>query len=293
MLLAPHTYCFLIEGQKIAESTLYPDCFLAIDSTITNGNDLRNKSITGIDTKEPAFGLKAKWIDSTQKEIAENNGYTVINAISVLITHLSETLKRNAYQILSRDDVHFLMQLTKKRTPKLVENIVPEMFSLAEIQQILQNLLQEKVSILNFSRILEVLTTYGSQTKDLAQLTELARQNLASSICEAYQTETGILAVITLAPETENSLRQAIIPDETGPAVTLSPDYLQKFIDSIKNIKAQATIADGEAVLLVSADIRRALKELIFHTLPDIAVLSFQEVIDVPEIKCIGMVQIT
>ena len=293
MQLPPHNYRFLLEGEKLGEYALYPNYYLAISSgTPTMPGEAGINDLPGIDTLEPAFGLKAKWIDASQRQAAERLGYAVINAVSVLITHLSETLKRQSHQILRRDDVHLLLELLKTRAPKLVETSVPDLFSLAEIQQILQNLLAEKVSVINLSRILETLSLYASKTKEINQLTELVRQNLSATICAPYQTGSGMLPVITIDPATENILREAVLPDPSRPQISLSPQFLQKFIHKINDSKQQFALVDGEPVLLVNADIRRQIKELIYHSLPDLAVLSFQEVLDVSEIKCIGMVQV-
>ena len=293
MQLAPQNYRFLLEGEKLGEYSLYPNYYLAISSGAPSlPEESGDHDISGIDTFEPSFGLKAKWIDASQRQTAERAGYAVITAVSVLITHLSETLKRQAYQILRRDDVHFLLELLKIKAPKLVETSIPDLFSLAEVQQILQNLLAEKVSVLNLCRILETLSLYASKTKDINQLTELVRQNLSGTICSPYQTSAGVLAVITIDPATENTLREVLLPDPSRPQLSLSPQFLQKFIQKVSDSKQQFALPEGEPVLLVNADIRRQLKELICHSLPDLAVLSFQEVLDVPEIKCIGMVQI-
>lgn len=256
------------------------------------GGNSALSTIVGIDTKEPAFGLPAKWVDSDQKEQAEAMGLTVINEISVMITHLSEVLKKNAAKILSRDDVHFLLEQIKKNTPKMVEGIIPEIFSITELHQILQNLLSEKVSVRNLPRILQTLSFYGSKTKDINHLTEMVRQNIASSLCSRYQGPSGILPVITLSPDTEYKLRQAIFPDPSKTSISLAPDFLQKIITGIVEVKEKSPFVEGDPVLLVNMDIRKGIRELVFHTLPDMAVLSFQEVLACPEVKCIGIIQV-
>ena len=289
MHITPHDYIILLEGEKVARSTLYPGHYLAIDS---GADDIPRdrKDLGGIDTREPAFGLKAKWIDPTLKEQAELAGYAVINAVSVLITHISEILKQNSYKVLSREDVNILLELTKKQNPSLVENLVPEIFSLTEIHRVLQNLLWEKISILNLPRILEVLSLNFDKTRDANQLTELVRQHLCISICAPHQTSSGLLPVITLDPQTEQNVRGALVP--SAKQIPLAPDFLQKLLQSITNIKNRYLLSEGDPVLLVNADIRRGMKELVYHTLPNLAVLSFQEVMQVPEIKCIGMAQV-
>ncbi|NUM36818.1 MAG: flagellar biosynthesis protein FlhA [Candidatus Brocadiae bacterium] len=290
--ISPHNYAILLEGERIAQSTLYPEHYLVLEGAPQPGGKSALSGIIGIDTREPAFGLPAKWVDNEQKEQAEMIGLTVINEISVMITHLSEVLKKNAAKILSRDDVHFLIEQIKKNTPKMVEGIVPEIFSITELHQILQNLLSEKVSIRNLPRILQTLSFYASKTKDINNLTEMVRQNLAASICSRYQGSSGILPVITLSPDTEYKLRQAIFPDSSKTSVSLPPDFLQRIITGIVDIKEKAVSVDGDPVLLVNMDIRKGIRELIFHTLPDMAVLSFQEVLSCPEVKCIGIVQV-
>jgi flagellar biosynthesis protein FlhA len=289
--LPPNHYAILLEGDKVAETALYANYFMVIVNGCQDGkSDSKFKEMAGIDTREPAFGLPAKWVDGSQKEMAERAGYTVINEVSVLITHVSETIKRKAHQILSRDDIHFLLDITKKKMPKLVEGVVPDIFSVNELLQILQNLLWERVAIRNLPRILQTLALHAGKSRDVNYLTELVRQSLALTICAAHQGPGGTLPVITMSPDTEYKLRQAILPEAGKPQVSLSPDFLQKIVTGIVEIK-EKYVSEGDPVLLVNMDMRRGMRELLYHTLPDIAVLSFQEVLQVAEIKCIGMVQ--
>ncbi|BBM85005.1 flagellar biosynthesis protein FlhA [Candidatus Uabimicrobium amorphum] len=296
--LPPNNYRILMEGEKLAENTLYPDLFLVIGEEESNlENDIHNilgnqdsDELVGIKVQEPAFGIPAKWVDSVQKDKAEMLGYTVINPASVLVTHLSETIKKSAYAILSRDDVQFLVDVAEKNYPILVKNTIPDQVSLVQLHQVLQSLLLEQIPILNLPRILESLSKHITKTKDMAQLVTFVRQDIAISITSRYQSSDGSLPVITLAPENEQTLREVITSSSKTP---LAPDFLQKLVTSISSIKQQNTaVVSGLPILLVSADVRYGIRELINHSLPDVPVLSFQEVMSVPQIQCIGVVQI-
>jgi len=283
--LAPNAYRVLIGGQEVTRGTIEPGRFLAMDSGTASGQ------VEGEATTDPAFGLPAWWIQNSLRDEAELLGYTVIDPTSVLVTHLSETLRGNVADILNRDDVKELVESAKKVAPAVVEELVPEKMGFGEIQKVLRNLLREGVPVRNMPAILEVLADNAHRTKDAETLTELVRQRLGRALCEMYADKDGRVHAVTLDPEIEGRLASAVgtgIDNELG---SVGPAYLQQLMESIGESISQATQGGKDVVLLVRSNVRRFLNELVRASLPKVAVLSYNEVVPARAVETAAVVR--
>jgi flagellar biosynthesis protein FlhA len=267
--LDPNAYRILLAGQEIARGSLRAGHFLAMDPSGTA------KPIQGIETVEPAFGLPARWISEADKDRAELLGYTVIDAASVLITHVTEVLKKVAGELLSRDDVKALIDNLKKATPAVVEELIPGQLTLGQVQRILSGLLKEGVPIRNLQTILEALADACIETKDARQLTEHVRTRLARTIVEPHLDAAGTLYAAFLEPELERNLAEALAGNEG--VTNLPAGFLGRFVD--RTAEALSAMArDGrDPVLVTRANLRAFLAEAIAGVIPNASVLSYQE----------------
>ncbi|MHC4944478.1 MAG: flagellar biosynthesis protein FlhA [Planctomycetota bacterium] len=282
--LEPNGYRIMIGGQQVGSGTLMIGHYLVMDAGGAEGE------IKGIETTEPTFGLPAKWVDESLREEAEMMGYTVIDTISVLVTHLSEIIRNNAHDILSRDDVRTLVDATQEQYPTLVEDLIPNVLALGEVQRVLHNLLREKVSIRNLPLVLETLADQGMITKDANLLTEAVRGRLARAIVEPHLGPKKVLTALTLDPTIEAFFENA--KGNEGAAQRLSPHLLQQIVDRIADLYQQALKTGKEPVLLVKAPLRRTLAELLMASIPRLAVLSFNEITSVSRVESLGVVSL-
>ena len=267
--LEPNTYRVLLCGQEIAGGQLRAGHYLAMDPSGTA------PTIEGVETIEPAFGLPARWIRESDKDRAELLGYTVIDAASVLITHLTETLKRSASELLSRDDVKTLVDNLKDQAPAVVEELVPNQMSLGQVQRILANLLKEGVPIRNLQTIMEGLADASGETKDARQLTEHVRTRLARTICEPHLDTVGTLHAVFLDPDLERNLSEALAGNEG--VNNLPQGFLGKFVDSTAEALSSMARDGRDPVLVTRASLRPFLAEAVAGVIPNAAVLSYQE----------------
>ena len=284
--LAPNSYRVLIGGQEVARGEIEPGQFLAMDSGAVGGK------VPGTPTKDPAFGLPALWIAESSKDEAEILGYTVIDPVSVLVTHLAEVLRGSLGEVLTRDDVKELVENAKKVTPAVVEELVPAKIGYGEIQAVLRNLLREGVSVRNMPLILEVIADNVARTKDIDTLSELARQRLGRALCEAHADRGGIVHAVTLDPRIESRLAAAVgganDPEQPG----VNPAYLQRLVERIGEGIASASKSGANVVLLARSNVRRFLGELVRASLPKVSVLSYQEVVPAKSVQTVGVVRL-
>ena len=264
--LQPESYSIMLRGEQIGEGTLSVDKLLAMDA----GNVV--EKVAGIATAEPAFGLPALWIDTPQKEIAEMNGYTVIDPITVLVTHFSELVKRYSHDILCREDVSKLIDNLKAENPTVVSELIPNLLPLSVVQRVLSNLLKEKVPILDLASILEALADHGASTKDPEILTEFVRQSLCRTICGRYADSAGVLRTITFDPVLEQSLIESISQE------AIEPGLAQRVVKEVGEAFKHTVSSGIDSVLLTSALVRRHVRNLISSSLPDLPVLSYNEI---------------
>jgi len=284
--LEPNQYRVKLRGEEIAKGELLVRYYLAMNTGMTE------KPLKGIKTKDPAFGLPAIWIKEEEKEEAERAGYTVVDASSVLITHLSELIKSHAHELLGRQEVKNLLDNLRENYPAVVEELVPNILSLGEVQKVLQNLLREKVSVRDLLTILETLADWGTQTKNTDILTEYVRQNLARTISKQYRNEQGELWVITLDPELEQTISQAIEHKEKTSYINLDPSTIQRIIDNLAPLIKKATSMQKEPIVLCSSGIRIFFKRIIEKFVPSVVVLSYNEIIPEITVKTIGTLKI-
>ena len=283
--LAPNAYRLLVGGQEVMRGEIEPNRMLAMDSGQASGK------IPGTKTVDPAFGLPALWIEDSNRDEAEILGYTVIDPTSVLVTHLSETLRQNLHEILSRDDVKELLENTKKVAPAVVEELVPDKMGYGEIQRVLRNLLREAVPIRNMPAVLEALADNVAQTKDPEALTELVRQRLGRALCEAHADADGVLHAVTLDPAIEGKIATAVGLGVEGDGGAVTPVFLQQLMERVADSVSKATQGGKSVVLLVRSNVRRFLNELVQASLPKLDVLSYNEVVPARSVETVSIVR--
>ncbi len=282
--LEPNSYRVVLGGQEIAAGQLRAGQFLAMDPSGTA------QPIAGIETTEPAFGLPARWIAEQDKDRAEAAGYTVIDAPSVLVTHLTEVLKRTAGELLSRDDVKSLVDNLKKSAPAVVEELIPSQLSVGQVQRVLSNLLREGVAIRNLQTILEGLADSCGETKDLRQLTEHVRGRISRSILEPHLDPDGTLHAAFLEPDLERQLTEAL--GGADGAANLPSGFLSTFVDSTATALADMAKSGRDPVLVTRATLRPFLADAIIGVIPNAAVLSYQETSPAKRVESVQRVAI-
>ncbi len=283
--LSASSYVFKIRGVEITGGELLHDHYLAMNP------DDSEASIEGIKTTEPTFGLPAWWISDDNKEKAELAGFTVVDAVTVLITHLTEFIKNHAHELLSRQDVKELIDTVKENNEALINELVPDILSMGEIQKVLENLLKEKVSIRDMENILEAIADAARVSKDIDYLIESSRQSLVRSICKQYSNE-GKMTVITLEPTLEKEIINSLQNTAQGSYPAISPDLTQHIFNQIKEAVEQFSLLGLPSVVLCSSSIRLPFRRLIERFNNNIAVISINEVIPDLEVEAIGTVML-
>ncbi|MBL9080620.1 MAG: flagellar biosynthesis protein FlhA [Planctomycetales bacterium] len=284
MRLEQNSYRIKIADAAVAEGTVYAQMLLAIDSGATNGK------IQGLETREPAFGTRAYWIEANTREQAEMKGFTVVEPVSVLATHLTETVRRYGDEILTRDATKHLINQLKNTSPAVVDELVPGVMKLADVQQVLQNLLREQVPIRQLAKILETLGDHAGRIKDPLLLTEFVRHKLARTICTRYRDAEKRLFVVTLDPALEDRIRAGFEQTERGLFIRMSPPAIDMTCKLIAKEVERLTLQGRQPIVLVSPQIRAALKQMTTAQLPQLVVLSYNEVTRDTTIESIAMV---
>ncbi|MDP2210172.1 MAG: flagellar biosynthesis protein FlhA [Candidatus Aquicultor sp.] len=284
--LPSHEYRVKIKGVDIARGVVYLDQLIAIDSGTTSGK------VEGIDAVEPAFGLPARWIYPERREEAEVLGYTVVDPTSAVITHVSEIVKKYAHELIGRQDVQSMLDNVKQNYPIVVDELVPGVLAVGEVQQVLQNLLGERVSIRDMVTILEALGDHARMTKNIDILTENVRAALGRNICRQHQSEDGKLDVVTIDPLIEKEIFEAVEYTDQGISIALDPDIMQKIVIELSNVLEKAFSTGRAPAVLASANTRRALRKIIERKLPNLAVLSYNEIAPEFELQSVGMVSL-
>ena len=284
MRLDQTQYRIKIADIPVTEGTVEPAMHLAIDSGATTGK------IRGIETREPAFNTPATWIEGGLRDQAEMYGYTVVEPAGVLATHLTETVRRHADEILTRDATKHLIDELKKTTPAVVDELIPSQMKLAEVQRILQMLLREQVSIRQLSPILETLGDYIGRTKDPVLLTEYVRHRLARAICTRYRDADDKLHVVTLDPALEDRIKAGIEHSERGLFVRMSPQAVEITCKLLSDAVEKLARENHPPVVLVSPQVRAGLKQMTGSHLPRLVVLSFNEITRDTQIESVAMV---
>ena len=283
--IKPNAYIIKLKGIEIAKGELLLDHYLAMNSGTVF------EEMQGIETTEPAFGLPALWIPEAQREQAELNGYTVVDAVSVLATHLTEVIKVHADEILGRQETQNLVDNLKKTNSSLVDEVVPDLMSVGEIQKVLANLLRERVSIRDMATILEVLADYARATKDTEILTEYVRHAMARQITQ-QNVQNNILPCITLDPALENRIAGAVQRTDRGSYVSMDPDTMQKLLNSLHAELPKLTDMGYQPIVLTSPAVRLYFRKLVERSIQGLIVLSHAEIDQTVEIQILGVVKI-
>ena len=283
--IKPNAYIIKLKGVEIARGELMLDHYLAMNSGTVF------EEVSGIETTEPAFGLPALWISENEREQAELNGYTVVDAVSVLATHLTEIIKEHAAEILGRQETQNLLDNLRKTNSALVDEVVPNLLSVGEVQKVLANLLHERISIRDMSTILEVLADYGIATKDTDVLTEYVRHAMARHITQ-QNVQNGVLPCITLDPAIENKIAGSVQRTEHGSYVSLDPDSMQKLLTALQEELRKLTDQGYQPIVLTSPTVRPYFRNLVERSIPGLIVLSHAEIEQNVEIQILGVVKI-
>ncbi|WP_033169882.1 flagellar biosynthesis protein FlhA [Selenomonas sp. ND2010] len=283
--IKPNAYIIKLKGIEIAKGELMLDHYLAMNSGTVF------EEVPGIETTEPAFGLPALWIPENEREQAELNGYTVVDAVSVLATHLTEVIKQHADEILGRQETQNLIDNLKKSNQALVDEVVPDLMSVGEIQKVLANLLRERISIRDMATILEVLSDYARATKDTEILTEYVRHAMARQITQ-QNVQNGTLPCITLDPALENRIAGGVQRTDHGSYVSLDPDSLQNLVNALNNELPKLTNMGYQPIVLTSPAVRLYFRKLVERSVPGLIVLSQAEIEQSVEIQILGVVKI-
>jgi flagellar biosynthesis protein FlhA len=283
--LQPNIYIIKLQGVEISQYQLFADKFLAMDP-----GDIF-EDIKGIETKEPAFGTPALWIEAEQRERAEMANYTVVDPGSVMATHLTEIIKSHAYELLGREEVKKLVDNVKEENEAVVNELMPDLMNLGEIQKILQNLLWEKIPIKNLVLILETLADHAGRTKDQTILTEYVRQGLSRQISNQFTDQENNIKVFTIDPQKEDELAKSLEQSDQGNYLSLQPQEAQNLINNIVE-QAKLLLEQGnEPILLTSPMIRRPIKEMVNRTFSELTVLSFNELESDVDLQVQGVVK--
>jgi flagellar biosynthesis protein FlhA len=270
--LGSNEYRFLLKGNPFAQGKLMPGHWLAMNATNSK------VALKGSPTVEPVFQLPATWVTAMERKNAEIAGYTVVDAPSVLVTHLSETIKRHCDEILTRQDVQVLLDNLKQTNPAVVNELVPAPLSVGQVQRILQNLLAEGISIRNLAGILEKVGDHAAFTKNPDELSEHARKALGSQLTKPFQNDNGGIRVITIDPRLEQQLTQSVRQSPTEIALIIEPKVARHVVDVLTKFVQQMLSAGHQPVILCAPQLRLAFRRFFENTFNNLAVLSYAEV---------------
>jgi len=284
--LHPNEYRLKIKGNEAARGELLLDHYLAMSP----GDE--DEELEGIETQEPAFGLPAKWVTEDLKDEAELSGYTVVDPPSVVSTHITEVIKQHAHSLLGRQETQQLIDHLKESYPILVAEVTPEPLSVGDIQKVLAKLLRENVSINNLPVIFETLADFSRMTTDTDLLGEYARQSLAAQLTRQYMKEDQSVKVITVSGKVEKIIADNIQQTEHGSYLALDPESQQSIISAVAAQVEQISLQEETAVLLCSPAVRMYIKQLLERFLPQVVVLSYNELEPTVEVQSVGVVNV-
>ena len=270
--LGPNEYRFLLKGNPVAQGELRPGHWLAMNAS-------KSKVVLkGVPTIEPVFQLPATWVVDAERKMAEIGGFTVVDAPSVLVTHLSETIRRRSHEILSRQDVQVLLDNLKLTHPTLVNELVPAQLNVGQVQRILQNLLAEGISIRNLAGILEKVSDHAPFTKNPDELSEHARRALGAQIIRLYQMQSDRLRAITLDPRLEQTIAQGVRQTPTDVSLVLEPGLARHITDTLGKLVQQMLAAGHPPVVLCSPQIRLCFRRFFESAFADLTVIAYSEI---------------
>lgn len=284
--LKPNEYVIKIKGNMVARGDLLLNHYLAMSP------GFEDDSVVGIETMEPAFGLPAIWIDEQMKERAELSGYTVVDPPSVVATHLTEIIKRHAHELIGRQEAKMLIENVKESYPALVDELIPSILSIGEIQKVLAKLLREKISIRDLVTIFEALADHGTYTKDPDVLTEYVRQALSRQITQQFSPHGDTLRVITVGPQLEKKIAESVQQTEQGSYIALDPVATQQIYQKLTEHVNRQIQSGQQPVVLASPTIRMYLRQIVERTMQDVPVLSYSELEPNIEVQSVGVVNL-
>ncbi|ATF14159.1 flagellar biosynthesis protein FlhA [Brevibacillus sp. HB1.2] len=285
--LRPNEYMIKIKGNQVAKGEIMLDHYLAMSPGI------EDDSIVGIETVEPAFGLPALWVTEENKEIAELSGYTVVDPPSVVATHLTEVIKRHAHELLGRQETRALIDNVRETAPVLVDELIPSMLAIGDVQKVLQKLLREKVSVRNLNVILEALADQALYTKDPDVLTEYVRQAMARQITLQFTEPGQPLRVLTAGAGLEKAISERVEQSEQGSYLAMDPETSQRIFQNMSTEVSKMINSGQQPIILSSPAVRMYLRQLVDRMMPDVPVLSYSELEPHVEVQSVGMVNIS
>ncbi len=283
--LGTNQYVIKIRGEQVTSGEILVDYYLALEPATPGGE------IDGIETVEPAYGIPSRWILPENKEMAEIYGYTVISPLTVMLTHLSETIKSHAHELLNRSETMQLVENLKKTEPELVNDAIPNVVTYANLEKILRSLLREGIPIKDLSTILETIVDAGSTTRDMDMITEQVRGALSRTITRKF-CQNGQLRVVTLDADVETKILAALTKNDHGVYLALSPDIMQQIIAQLGELRKKFNELSQTPILLTSQVIRVYVSRMVSQFYPDMYVLSFNEITSNVQIQAIGNVSL-
>lgn len=284
--LNPNQYIIKIKGVQVTEGEILFDHYMAMNPGFVE------EEITGIPTFEPSFHLPAIWITESQRERAESLGYTVVDPPSIIATHLTEVIKSHLAELLTRQDVQNLINNIKEENGALIEELIPKLLGIGEVQKVLQNLLREGISIRDLLTIFETLADHASTTRDTDVLTEYARQGLKRAISSKYFPSGEVTSVITLDPKTEQEIMSSVKQTEQGAYLTLDPEKTKGIVSSVETEVAKLEEMGKNAIVITSPIVRMYFKKLTEDYFKDLIVVSYNEIESNIELQSVGMVSL-
>ena len=282
--LNPNQYIIKIKGIQVSEGEILFDHYMAMNPGFVE------EEITGIPTFEPSFHLPAIWITENQRERAESLGYTVVDPPSIIATHLTEVIKEHIAELLTRQDTQNLINNIKENNPTLIEELVPKLMSVGEIQKVLQNLLEERISIRDLLTIFETLADHAGATRDTDILTEYARQSLKRAISNKFFMPNETTSVITLDPSVEQEIMNSVKQTENGAYINLAPDRIKSIMDSVQAEVTKMEDMGKTPIIITSPIVRIYFKRITSDYMKDLIVISYNEVEPEVELQSVGMV---
>ena len=282
--LDTNRYNIRLMGHKVAEGEIHPGWLMAMKP------DGDVKGLGGISTTEPSFGLPVVWITRSERDDAQAKGFTIVDPDSVFITHLSEVLRRHAAEILSRQDVQTLLDNVKEDNPAIVQDLVPDVLSAGQVQQVLEGLLAEGVPINNLSYILERLGHYAGRIKDTRMLGELVRKSLSRAICAKFADAEGTMNVLSLDPHLEEEIRESLDKTDGEARFSLPPGRIRQIIAGVAEQTRAAFRVSSDTVILTDSQIRPYVRDILSRVFPDIPVISYDEIADGVQVKNVGVI---
>jgi flagellar biosynthesis protein FlhA len=284
--LKPGEYVIQLKGNEIARGELMTNYYLAMNPGHVD------EKIDGLETSEPTYGLPALWIKKTVKEEALSKGYTVVDLATILTTHLSEIIRRHSHELLGRQEVQRMLDQLKNSHPKVVEELVPNLLPLGGVVKVLQNLLREQVPIRDLLVILESLADWAATTKDPEVLTEHVRQAMARTLTKLHQDGNGELPVVNLGHSVESAVANALQQSEHGSFMALDPAAANQMMSNLARCLEKAASMNYQPVVLCSPQIRLHMKKIVDRFIPNVCVLSYNEILPGAEIIAIATVEL-